>query len=163
MIAKKDIFLAVVISILYIAPIEAARLYKVIDEFGNVSYQARPAPLDPGVITEEKNFGAGGPKSQNNSLAQIARKNPVVLYTAPNCNSCDVARRFLDDLQIPYTDKNAQGNDEVSEELRRVSGGLTVPVITVGKKVLAGFTKPWLVSELEKAGYPVPGKKTAQQ
>ncbi len=162
MAAKKNIFLVIAISTLFIGPIEAARLYKVIDEFGNVSYQARPAPLDPGVITEEKNFGAGTKKSEP-SMAQIARKNPVILYTAPNCNSCDVARRFLDDLKIPYADKNAQGSDEVSEELRRVSGGLTVPVITIGKKVLAGFTKPWLVSELEKAGYPVAGKKTAQQ
>jgi len=163
MIAKKDIFLVFVISILYVAPTGAARLYKVVDEFGNVSYQARPAPLDPGVITEEKNFGDGGQRTPNSSLAQIARKNPVVIYTAPNCNSCDNARKFLDNLNIPYTDKNAQGNDEVSEELRRVSGGLTVPVITIGKKALVGFTKPWLESELEKAGYPVPGEKTAQQ
>ena len=160
---KKNIFLAIAISTLFIAPIEAARLYKVVDEFGNVSYQARPAPLDPGVITEEKNFGDGGNKRPDNSLKQIARKNPVVLYTAPNCNSCDNARRYLDDLKIPYTDKNAQGNDEVSEELRRVSGALSVPVISVGKKVLTGFTKPWLESELKKAGYPVAGKKTAQQ
>ena len=163
MIATKNIYLAIVISVVFIGPTEAARLYKVVDEFGNVSYQARPAPLDPGVITEEKNFDAGGQPSPNNSLAQIARKNPVIIYTAPNCNSCDNARRFLDDLNIPYTDKNAQGNDEVSEELRSVSGGLSVPVITVGKKVLTGFAKPWLESELEKAGYTVPRKKTVQQ
>lgn len=158
MIVKINIMLILMIPALFIATAEATRLFKVVDQYGNVSYQSRPAPLDPGVISEEKDFNIGKEKSDN-SLASIARKNPVIIYSAPNCNSCNEARDFLDSLKIPYTDKNAQASIEVSNELKKVSGALTVPVITIGKKVLQGYTRPWLESELDKAGYPVPKKQ----
>jgi glutaredoxin len=147
---------------LTLVPAHAARLFKVVDQDGNVSYQARPAPLDPGVISEEKDFNVGKGKA-GGSMATIARKNPIVIYSAPNCGSCTNARKYLDGLKIPYTDKNAQGNQKVAEELRKVSGALTVPVITIGKKVLSGYTEPWLESELGKVGYPVPKKQTVSQ
>lgn len=162
MIIKKNIVLIAMLPALFIATTEATRLYKVIDQYGNVSYQSRPAPLDPGVISEEKNFKVGKDES-GTSLASIARKNPVVIYTAPNCTSCDNARNFLDTMKIPYTDKNAQASIQISNELKKVSGATTVPVIVIGKKVLTGYTKPWLESELGKVGYPIPKKQTLVQ
>jgi len=157
---KKVVMMVILPAVLYGTLVEAAKLYKVVDQYGNVSYQSRPAPLDPGVISEEKTFdtkeGKGG-----SSLSVIALRNPVVIYTAPNCNSCDQARELLNKLKIPYTDKNAQANTEVGKELKKVSGALTVPVITIGEKVIQGFARPWLESELLKAGYPVPKQQSS--
>lgn len=159
---RKKIILMITIMGLYLPTAEATKMYKVVDQYGNVSYQSRPAPLDSGVISEEKDFAAGKGKPDS-SMATIARKNPVVIYSAPNCGACANARKYLDGLKIPYTDKNAQADQKIADELKKVSGALTVPVITVGKKVLSGYTEPWLESELEKVGYPVQKKQTVAQ
>ena len=53
----------------------------------------------------------------------------TIIYTKPGCPYCAAA---LDDLRarkVPFTPLDAQGDRKAREEMRKLSGGLTVPVI----------------------------------
>ena len=64
----------------------------------------------------------------------------TVIYTKPGCPYCAAA---LDDLRarkIPFTQIDAQGDARARDEMRKLSGGLTVPVIVSPEgKVTVGF------------------------
>jgi glutaredoxin len=137
------------IALLGAFPVHAAKLYKWVDKDGRVTYHDRPPPGED-VKAEEKLFGresrpaAGGEKA----LAE------VVLYAAPKCEACDLARNYLKKRNIAFVEKNAEGDVKVQEELRAKAGGLSVPTILVGEKVMRGYMESLLEGELDAAGYP---------
>jgi glutaredoxin len=141
----------------------AAKLYKWIDKDGNVSYQDRPPPEGGQYKVEEKNLRTGADSIDNPALREAAEKNPVVLYVAPKCASCDAARAFLQGRKIPFRERNVDGNRELQQELIARSGGLAVPTITIGEKIMRGFLESLLEGELDSAGYPKPEAEQAQQ
>lgn len=126
---------------------QADKLYKWVDKDGRVSYHDRP-PTDGGYRVEEKSLSskAGGEEAVD--------RPAVVLYSAPNCPSCDQAREYLKRRQVPFTDKNAASDLKVQEELKKKAGALTVPVLLVGEKVMKGYLESLLEGELDQAGYP---------
>ncbi len=134
----------------------AVKLYKWVDRDGNVSYHDRPPPADQGGRVESRDFrvGSAGPAASGDAASRAAEQYPVVLYTAPQCTACDLARAYLDRRKVPFTDKNVQDNPEAQSELRTKSGGLTVPTITVGPRVMRGYLESLLAGELDSAGYP---------
>lgn len=137
--------------------VQARTLYKWVDEDGSVSYHDRPAPEGGGYRTETKRFkDSDGPVKEE--LRDIARRNPIVIYLTSTCQTCATAKDYLNKREFPFQEKNVEGNPDLIEELRRVSGGLTVPVITIGGKVIKGYAQGWLESELTQAGYPAPVK-----
>jgi len=128
----------------------AAKLYKWVDKDGNVSYQDRPPPSRAGDRVEEKTLrGRTAPGTDD-----AARKSPVVLYSAPKCASCDTARAYLKKRGIPFAEKSVEGDRQLQEELIQKAGGLAVPTITVGSKVMQGYLESLLEGELDQAGYP---------
>lgn len=132
---------------------EAAKLYKWIDENGNVTYSATPPPNQ---AAEKKEINVG----RTAVSADAGPRAPVVLYVAPKCASCDMARAYLDKRKVPYTLKNAESDPAVQEELKSKSGGMSVPTITVGDKVMRGYLESLLEGELDAAGYPKVGATT---
>ena len=132
----------------------AVKLYKWVDEDGNVTYHDRPPP-EAGYSVERKDFKLNGRTARPGSEAgRAADENPVVLYTAPKCTACDLARAYLDRRNVPFTDKNVSGDAEAIKELQDKSGALTVPTIMVGSKVMKGYMESLLEGELDAAGYP---------
>ncbi len=140
-------------TLLALPSADAVRLYKWVDKDGRVSYQDRPPP--EGQQVESRDFKLrGAPRPSGEEGANAAEQHPVVLYTAPQCTACDLARAYLDRRKIPYTDKNVSENPELQKELRERSGALTVPTIAVGSKVMRGYLESLLAGELDAAGYP---------
>jgi len=45
----------------------------------------------------------------------------VTLYSAPWCGCCRMAKRFLDEQRVPYTEINID-EDETAAQLRQVLG-----------------------------------------
>jgi len=64
----------------------------------------------------------------------------TIIYTKPGCPYCAAA---LDDLRarkVPFKQIDAQGDRKAREEMQRLSGGLTVPVIVSPEgRVTVGF------------------------
>jgi glutaredoxin len=128
----------------------AERLYKWVDKDGTVHYGSSPPRSD--VDAEQKNIRTGS--SRDAGGPDLSDKPPVVLYMVPKCGACDEARTYLNKRGVPFTDKNVDGDPKAQEELRKKSGGLSVPTITIGEKVMRGYMESLLEGELDNAGYP---------
>ncbi len=151
------VMLVVLCAALAAPAVQAVRLYKWVDQEGNVSYHDRPPPSDAGYRVESKDFKVGGrptTPAPDDQASAAAEKFPVVLYSAPKCASCDRARAYLEKRGVPFTDKNVDENFPLQAELREKTGSLTVPTIMVGDKVMKGYLQSLLAGELDAAGYP---------
>jgi glutaredoxin len=152
----------VTLVVLFSVPlVHAAKLYKWVDKDGNVSYHDQP-PSTAGYRVEEKNIGTRA-ASANKVAADVLEKYPIVLYTTPKCSSCDLARAYLKGRGVPYTEKNVDGDRTLQDELIKQAGGLAVPTIMVGSKVMKGYLESLLEGELDQAGYPKPGTDEAAE
>jgi glutaredoxin len=156
---------AVLVVALAVSPAFAAKLYKWVDQAGNISYQDRPPPEGQGRVEERDVRGshaAGGDPTTDDAAA----KAPVTLYMVPGCSSCDAARAHLKQRGIPFSEVNvAAGNVDAQQDMKKKVGELSVPTITVGAKVMKGYMASLLDGELDAAGYtkpePVEGETAA--
>lgn len=140
--------------LVWLSPVEAGKLYKWVDRDGNVSYHDQLPPEGSPYHVEEKSIYTGEkPKKKTDSNAKVAEKFPVVLYIATKCDSCDLARAYLDKRKVPYTEKQVEGDLKVQEELKKKIGSLSVPTILIGEKVMKGYLESLLEGELDAAGY----------
>ena len=150
-------FLVLALAVAGLSASQAAPLYKWVDSQGRVSYHDRPPPEGSGYRVEQKNLGSGGTSEADDALEQVIEKYPVVLYSVPVCGSCDLARLYLEKRKVPFTEKNLENNPETQQELKKKSGSLSAPTITIGEKVLNGYLESLLEGELDAAGYPKTG------
>ncbi|MBX3621244.1 MAG: glutaredoxin family protein [Rhizobacter sp.] len=143
---------AAVASLLAAMPAHA--LYKVVGPDGKVTYTDRPA-----VDTSNKvqSMGAGGSVSNDVALPfelrQAAQRYPVTLYVAPDCPPCDASRQFLRQRGIPFAEKSVTTADD-SQALQRLTGGTSLPALTVGAQIVRGWQREDWASYLDAAGYP---------
>lgn len=156
--------LALLTASLAAAPAGAAKLYKWVDERGNVTYLDRPPPNAEGKV-EEKNFRERpGSDSGDPAAAEAARKSPVTLYTVPGCSSCAAAREHLKQRRVPFQEIDvSEKNLEAQVEMKKKVGDLAVPTITVGSKTMKGYIDSLLDGELNAAGYPKAPKPGAEE
>ncbi|HTT07805.1 MAG TPA: glutaredoxin family protein [Gammaproteobacteria bacterium] len=141
----------------YAVPAGAVIVVECIDAQGNSSFR-ESCPPGTAKKGEKKLPGkAGGVgEPQQVDVKEIAAKHPVLLYTAPKCDACDLVRTQLQKRGVPFTEKDASNDIKVQDELKALIGGttLTVPVVSVDKDVLTGYNQGALDSALDKAGYP---------
>lgn len=138
------------------AALPARALYKVVQPDGSVTYTDRPPVVTTARITS---MGRGStPTGQVDvalpiDLRQAAQRYPVVLYTSSDCTPCDNGRKLLVQRGVPYTERRI-----VSEEdalvLERLSGGRTVPSLTIGAQPVRGLSETDWTAYLDAAGYP---------
>lgn len=148
---RARVWLVAITAVLAVPAVQADKLYKWVDQDGHVSYHDQP-PTDEGYRVEEKIVRTKTNDTQGGS-SEAAAKFPVVLYSAPKCTSCDEARNYLKRRGIPFEDKNVQGDRKLQDELIKQSGGLSVPTITIGSKVMRGYMESLIEGELDQAGY----------
>lgn len=135
------------------ASAQAGKLYKWVDRDGNISYHDKPPPAESGYRVEEKPISTGEKPKKGDPNAKVAEKFPVVLYSAPKCESCNLARTYLEKRKIPFTEKNVEVDLTLQEELKKKIGVVSVPTITVGEKVMRGYLESLLEGELDAVGY----------
>jgi glutaredoxin len=129
--------------------------YKWVDEHGHVHYSDQPPPPNAKKV-EEKKIGGNYVETSElpYQLREAVKKYPVTLYATDCGEFCDKARELLRTRGVPYSEKDPQRPGQ-SEELKKLIGGLQVPVLQVGQsKVLKGFEQAAWHRELDAAGYP---------
>lgn len=156
---KKFYFVLAMALLLGAQPVMATKLYKWVDEYGNVTYKDSP-PTDESIKYKEEDI-SGGTTSAGSGADDAAEKNPVVLYSTPSCSACNSARAYLQSRGIPFQDKNVEGNGELQQELKQKAGEISVPTILIGSKVMRGYVQSLLEGELDAAGYPKEGGASA--
>ena len=154
-------FLVLVLAVAGLSAAQATPLYKWVDSQGRVSYHDQPPPEGSGYRVEQKNLGSRGVSGTDEALEQAVKNFPVVLYSVPVCGTCDLARLYLEKRKVPFTEKNLENNPALQQELKKKSGSLSAPTITVGEKVMNGYLESLLGGELDAAGYPKIGAPAA--
>lgn len=64
----------------------------------------------------------------------------VVVYTSNTCPYCTLAKNYLDEKGVSYTEKNVQTSNEARKELMDM-GHMGVPVLVIGGEEIVGFDK----------------------
>ncbi|MCI7240681.1 MAG: glutaredoxin-like protein NrdH [Aerococcus suis] len=63
----------------------------------------------------------------------------VTVYSKPNCTQCNFTKRFLNDKDIPYQEKDITASDEALNEVRDL-GFQSLPVVMAdGLEPFNGF------------------------
>ena len=134
----------------------AVKLYKWVDDEGNISYQDTAPPA--GQKYEEKSFSDEGARTGSTNaevaLSRAIQENPVVLYTANNCDSCDLVSGILESYFIPYETVGIDTDSAAQQELIELIGSIRVPTLTIGDEVLNGSNRAMIENALTRNGYP---------
>lgn len=145
-------------GLLVLLPAQAQ--YKIVAPDGSVTYTDRP-PSDarlnvtPMGRTPAAVAAVGAPSAQPLpiELRQAAQRFPVVLYTSADCPACDGARQWLQQRGVPYSERRI-ATEADAQVLADLTGGRTVPSLTIGAQPVRGFAAEEWAGFIEAAGYP---------
>ena len=75
----------------------------------------------------------------------------IVVYSKPNCPYCVKAKRLLDQMELPFTER-VVGVDATREQLLEAApNARTVPQIIIDDKLIGGYDQ--LASYIENTGF----------
>lgn len=128
-------------------------LYRYTDADGRVVYSDRPPPPS---AKESQIKRAGGNFIETDKISagtrQAMERSPVTLY-AFSCGAlCEDAETMLQKRGIPYAFVNTQ-DQAGNEKLKKLTGGLEVPVLQVGTEFVKGFQEARWQQMLDQGGY----------
>ncbi len=63
----------------------------------------------------------------------------VTVYSTPSCSYCRLAKDYLKNHNIPFSEYNVASNRAKAEEMVRKSGQMGVPVLDINGRILVGF------------------------
>ncbi len=68
----------------------------------------------------------------------------ITIYSTSWCGFCKMAKKYLDDKNIAYSDKNIEEDKAAYDELmKKVDGNyMGVPVIDINGQMILGFDRP---------------------
>ena len=159
--------LAIAAAAMLVAATAGAQMYRWVDKDGKVYYTDTPPPSAAKGVQKRGTAAAPtdtGPAAPY-AVQQAAKNFPVVVYTAPNCGQpCVDGKALLAARGVPYREV-AIGDGFTAEDLKKATGGDTVPVMMVGRSATRGFETEMWHSALDAANYPrgAPPLSAAQQ
>jgi len=140
-------------ALLCCAALAHAQLYKSVGPDGRVTYSDTPPAAAKQVETRPLSSASAATAPLPYELAQVAKVQPVTLYTADKCVPCDAARSFLSARGIPYAEKTVSSNEDIAA-LRAAGGDAQLPLLTIGRSREKGFEESAWNTALTAAGYP---------
>ncbi len=72
----------------------------------------------------------------------------VVIYSTPTCHFCQIAKDFLKEKGIAYSEFDVAHDLERRQEMIQKSGQMGVPVIVVDNEMIIGFDQEKLAAAL---------------
>ncbi|HHT9154904.1 MAG TPA: glutaredoxin family protein [Candidatus Tripitaka sp. YC43] len=73
----------------------------------------------------------------------------IKIYTTPTCPYCLKAKDYFKKKGVQYKEYNVAQDKVAREEMIRISGGRSVPVIVAGEEVMIGFDQTRIEKILE--------------
>ena len=73
----------------------------------------------------------------------------VTVYTTPWCPECIVELKYLDQKGVLYTNVTVPDRQQDRDQVLRVSGQRTVPVVDIDGKIIVGFSRREIDAALE--------------
>lgn len=65
----------------------------------------------------------------------------IIVYSTPTCPYCHMAKQYLNDKKINFTDKNVADDTVAAEQMVEKSGQMGVPVIDIDGEIIIGFDR----------------------
>ena len=153
----KRVGVALVLALAAGAVVAQQQLYRWTDQKGRLNVADTPPP--PGAKDVHRwrviasSAAEGG--SEPYALRQARKESPVTLYTAADCDPCNDARKLLNSRGIPF--KEVSVTEKEVNDLVKLAGSASVPVIVVGNATQKGFEGSAYHRLLDDAGYPKMG------
>ena len=151
---------AVLVLALAAGAVAAQQLYRWTDEKGRLNVSDTPPPPGARDVHQWRvtasSAAEGG--SEPYALRQARKESPVTLYTAADCEPCNDARKLLNSRGIPF--KEVSVTEKEVNDLVKLAGSASVPVIVVGSATQKGFEGSVYHRLLDDAGYPKMGLLT---
>lgn len=76
----------------------------------------------------------------------------VTIYTTPWCGFCKMAKNYMQQLGIPFAEKDVEKDQEAAQDAVTKSGQMGVPVIDVNGTIILGFDRPALDHAFKQNG-----------
>lgn len=136
-------------------PASAQAVYRIVAPDGKVTFSDKPPVANAGAPAS----GVAGKTPELAAavlpleLRQAVNKYPVVLYTASNCAPCGSGRALLSRRGVPFTEKTVNTAED-ADALQRISGGNSLPFLTIGGQHIKGYSDSEWTQFLDAAGYP---------
>ncbi len=145
---------AVVLVATAAASVSAQQMYRYVDGDGRIVYTDRPPPANARQV-EQKNLRGNVIETGETPFAtrEAQQRNPVALFVFDCGDLCDRAKGLLNRRGVPHELLDTTNADN-AERLKKTSGGLEVPVLQVGSRVLKGLDERQWQAALDQAGYP---------
>jgi glutaredoxin len=137
----------------------AQQVFRIVGPDGRVTFSDKP-PVQAGAKTGSGQVApadGAAPAALPFELRQVASRFPVTLYSGADCGPCGAGRAFLSGRGIPFAEKTVATNEDI-EALQRLTGGASLPLLTIGGQQLKGYSEVEWAQFLDAAGYP----KTSQ-
>lgn len=135
---------------------QAQTVYRIVGADGRVTYSDK-APEDASKATSTSAGRAPTAASAGNALPyelkQVVARYPVTLYSGAGCVPCNSGRILLQSRGIPFTENTIATPDD-AEALKRISGGNSLPLLTIGGQKIKGFSEAEWNQFLTAANYP---------
>jgi glutaredoxin len=138
--------------------VQAQAVYRIVGPDGRVTFSDRPPP--EGAQRSQRGGGfeaASGSSALPFELRNVVSRYPVTLYTSANCAPCASGRNLLASRGVPFSERTVSSQEDI-DALQRLSGGQTIPFLTIGGQQLRGYSEIEWAQFLDAAGYP----KTSQ-
>lgn len=74
----------------------------------------------------------------------------IKVYSTPNCPWCKKVKTYLKSKNVEFEDINVKADREQKEEMMKLSGQKSVPVVNVDGKIILGFDKNAIDKYIEK-------------
>jgi glutaredoxin 3 len=74
---------------------------------------------------------------------------PILIYTTRWCGYCVRAKALLRSRGLPFEEVTLDDEPAFREKLHELTGGWTVPQITIGDEVTGGYSELW---RLDRSG-----------
>ena len=65
----------------------------------------------------------------------------ITIYSTPTCHYCHMAKEFLTENNISFTDHNVAEDAEKRQEMLEKTGQMGVPVIDIEGEIMVGFNE----------------------
>ena len=134
---------------------QAQTVYRSVGPDGAVIFSDRPPPNSPAPSPAQPATAA--PRAVSNpalpyALREIAARFPVTLYTGAGCSPCNTGRALLQERQVPFTERTISSEQD-SSALQQLSGDTTLPLLSIGRQQIKGFSDGEWKQYLDAAGY----------
>jgi len=152
---KRFTTIACCLALLATVAVAQTNVYRWVDKDGKTHFSDTPPPADAKSSSQKRVGGGYVDQEYPYATQQAMKRNPVTLYTAPSCGeACTSGRELLSKRGVPFSERDAQASAEAQEALKKLVGGLEVPVLVVGESTLKGYEQGQWQSALDSAGYP---------